>query len=141
MASLGSSSGLLLITDFINDLEAIGNVALITSENHTILGRPETSGESRRKSGERCREAADGSRGLGNTTTRFNLIQGPGLFFTIFPEKRALVVFVDMEGIHERSDKKVWFKAPMGSLLAVFKGGDGALPMVLARSLQYIIDS
>lgn len=80
MASLGSSSGLLLITDFINDLEAIGNVALITSENNTILGRPETSGESRRKSSERCREAADGSRGLGDTTEGFNLIQGPGLF-------------------------------------------------------------
>lgn len=50
-------------------------------------------------------------------------------------------MFVDVEGIHERSDKRVWFKAgTMGSLLIALAAGDGASPMVSARSLQYKSD-
>lgn len=80
MASLGSSSGLLFITGFINDLEAMGNVVLITLENDTTLRRAEMSGESRKASSERCREAADGNRGPGDTTAGFYVIQALGAF-------------------------------------------------------------
>lgn len=99
MALLGSSSGLLFITGFINDLEAMGNVVLITLENNTTLGRTETSGGSRRKSSERCRDAADGSRGLGDTTAGFYLIQAPGAVLQFSPDKRGLIAFVDVEGV------------------------------------------
>ena len=133
MASLGSSSGLLFITGFINDLEAMGNVVLITLENDTTLGRAETSGESRRKSSERCREAADGSRGPGNTTAGFYLIQAPRAFLWFSPDKRAPIAFVDVEEAHERSDRRVWFEAGThGEPSRCPRWRDGAWPAVLA---------
>lgn len=108
MASLGSSSRLLSITSFIKDLKAMENIVLITLENHTVLGRAESSSKSR----ERCRKAVDGSRG----PVRFYLIQAPGAFVWFSPDKRALVSFVDVEGAHERPDRRSgWRQIPMGA--------------------------
>lgn len=58
----------------------MGNVVLITLENDTTLRRAEMSGESRKASSERCREAADGNRGPGDTTAGFYVIQALGTF-------------------------------------------------------------
>lgn len=68
MALLGSSSDLLLITGFINDVEAMGNEVLITLEKDTTLGRIESSSESRRKSSKRSREAAGRAEGYSRGT-------------------------------------------------------------------------
>lgn len=60
----------------------------------------------------------------GNITAGFHLIQAPGAFLQFYPDKRALIVFVDVEG--PTRGQTGWFgsrQASLGSLAAALGGG------------------